>query len=111
MNNLTDGKDLNSYLLQDGLLMHHEINSRPVPCIRKGTIRQDIMKIYHDTQANGAHFGRDKTLKKIKARYFWNNMNSDINNYVKSCIHCNQNNPIRRKPAGRLKPSGPPEGV
>ncbi|CAF1149684.1 unnamed protein product [Rotaria sp. Silwood1] len=110
-NHLNDNKYINSYLLQDGLLMHYEQHSKPVPCVPKGEIRNDIMKIYHDTQANGAHFGRDKTIKKIKARYYWNTMNSDITNYVKSCIRCNQNNPIRCKPPGYLQPIEPPEGV
>ena len=91
--------------------MHYEQNSKPVPCVPKEEILNDIMKIYHDTQANGAHFGRDKTIKKIKARYYWNTMNRDIANYVNSCIRCNQNNPIRRKPPGHLKPIEPPEGV
>ncbi|CAF3858733.1 unnamed protein product [Rotaria magnacalcarata] len=91
--------------------MHHEPDKKPVPCVPTGYIRSDIMKIYHDTPANGAHFGRDKTLQKIKARYYWNNMNNDICNYIKSCIRCNQNNPIRRKPAGYLKPIEPPSGV
>ncbi|CAF2076323.1 unnamed protein product [Rotaria magnacalcarata] len=38
-------------------------------------------------------------------------MNNDIGNYVKPCIRCNQNNPIRRKPAGHLKPIESPFGV
>ena len=38
-------------------------------------------------------------------------MNHDIANYVNSCIRCNQNNPIRRKSLGHLKPIEPPEGV
>ena len=69
------------------------------------------MKIYHDTPANGAHFGRDKTIHKIQARYHWDNMTSDISNYVQSCLRCTQNNPIRRKPPGHLKSIEPPEGV
>ncbi|CAM4916565.1 unnamed protein product [Rotaria socialis] len=43
----------------------------PAPVIPKGRIRSDIMKIYHDTPANGAHFGRDRTINKIQQRYFW----------------------------------------
>ena len=73
-NNINNAKYFNPYLLQDGLLMFYEQNSKPVPCIPKEEIRNDTMKIYHDTQANGAHFGRDKTIKKIKARYYWNTM-------------------------------------
>ncbi|CAF2126492.1 unnamed protein product, partial [Rotaria magnacalcarata] len=66
---------------------------------------------YHDTAANGAHFGRNKTLHKIKQRYFWPSMYKDINNYIKSCILCAQFNPRRQKPPGTLKPIKPPDGV
>ncbi|CAF2192461.1 unnamed protein product [Rotaria magnacalcarata] len=33
------------------------------------------------------------------------------NNHIKSCIRCNQNNPIRRKPDGHLEPIKPSKGV
>lgn len=100
-----------SYFLSDGLLMHQEYNKKPVPCVPAGRFRTDIMKIYHDSPANGAHFGRDKTIEKIRTRYYWDNMVSDITNYVQSCFRCKQNNPIRRKPSGHLKPIEPPAGV
>jgi hypothetical protein len=109
--NIHHSRYANSYLLVDGLLMHRERNSKPVPCVPPGHFRSDIMKIYHDTPANGAHFGRDKTIQKIRTRYYWDNMISDISNYVQSCLRCNQNNPIRRKPPGHLKSIKPPEGV
>ncbi|CAF4223468.1 unnamed protein product [Rotaria magnacalcarata] len=83
----------------------------PVPVIPKGRIRSDIIKMYHDTPANGAHFGRNKTIQKIQQRYFWPNMISDIRHYVKSCLPCLQNNPLRQKPPGALKPIKPPEGI
>ncbi|CAF5198206.1 unnamed protein product [Rotaria magnacalcarata] len=86
-------------------------SSPPVPFVPKGRIRSDIIKIYHDTPANGAHFGRNRTTQKIKQRYFWPNMIEDIRNYVKSCIPCLQNNHRRQKPPGALKPIEPPEGV
>ncbi|CAF0910312.1 unnamed protein product [Rotaria sordida] len=50
-----------------------------------------------NTAANGAHFGRDKTIHKIKQRYFWPSMYKDIDNYIKSCIPCAQFNPRRQK--------------
>ncbi|CAF4296282.1 unnamed protein product, partial [Rotaria magnacalcarata] len=65
----------------------------PVPYVPQGDLRRTILHIYHDTAANGAHFGRNKTLHKIKQRYFWPSMYKDINNYIKSCILCAQFNP------------------
>ncbi|CAF1390000.1 unnamed protein product [Rotaria sordida] len=82
-----------------------------VPFVPKGRIRPDIIKIYHDTPANGAHFCRDRAIHEIQQRYFWPNMVADIQNHIKSCIPCLQNNHTRRKPPGALKPIKPPEGI
>lgn len=106
MSHITDFDD---YFIDDDLLMKKA--HPPVPFVPKGRIRSDIIKIYHDTPANGAHFGRNKTIQKIKQRYFWPNMTADIRNYVKSCIPCLQNNHSRQKPPGMLQPIKPPEGV
>ena len=110
-NNITDPRFAKNYKLTDGILMHFDSGSTPVPCVPRGKIRRDIMLIYHDTPANGAHFGRDKTLRKIRDRYYWDSMNTDISNHIQSCLHCRANNPIRRKPSGHLQPIASPEGV
>ncbi|CAM4981831.1 unnamed protein product [Rotaria socialis] len=97
------------YFIKNNLLMRRL--HPPVPYVPQGELRQTILKIYHDTAANGAHFGRDKTLHKIKTRYFWPSMYKDIDNYIKSCILCAQYNPRRHKTPGKLRPIEPPDGV
>ena len=106
MENIKDHAD---YFIEDNMLMKK--SSPSVPFVPSGRTRSDIIKIYHDTPANGAHFGRDKTIQKIQQRYFWPNMTTDIRNHLKSCIPCLQNNHQRQKPPGFLKPIEPPEGV
>jgi hypothetical protein len=98
-----------NYTIIDDLLMYR--SNPPVPYVPKGNMRTNIMKIYHDSPANGAHFGRDKTLYKIKQRYFWPSMTKDITNHVKTCLPCAKFNPRRRKPPGALQPLQPPNGV
>jgi hypothetical protein len=101
-----------NYVVEDGIVMRKQKLPLPtVPFVPTGRMRTDIMKIYHDTPANGAHFGRDKTMRKIQERYYWPSMNADINNYVRSCLPCAQNNHRRHKPYGKLKPIPPPEGI
>ncbi|CAF4472894.1 unnamed protein product [Rotaria socialis] len=82
-----------------------------VPFVPEGRIRADILKIYHDTPGNGAHFGRDKTTRKIQERYYWPTMIADIRNHVNSCLPCAQNNYRRQKLPGTLKPIQPPQGI
>lgn len=98
-----------SYFLKNNLLMRR--SKPPVPYVPVGSLRHSILHIYHDTAANGAHFGRDKTFSKIRQRYYWPSMCKDITNYVRSCLACAQNNPRRQKSPGSLRPIPPPEGV
>ncbi|CAF4250873.1 unnamed protein product, partial [Rotaria magnacalcarata] len=60
--------DFNNYFLKDDMLMKK--SSPLLPLVPKGRIRSAIIRIYHDTPANGAHFGRNRTTQKIKQRYF-----------------------------------------
>ena len=106
LNNIGTNK---KYYMENNLLMRRL--HPPVPYVPAGEIRKSILKIYHDTAANGAHFGRNKTLHKIRTRYFWPTMYKDIDNHVKSCILCAQHNPRRQKTPGKLRPIQPPEGV
>ncbi|CAF4334948.1 unnamed protein product, partial [Rotaria sp. Silwood2] len=102
-------KKYKNYMIKDNLLMRR--SKTPVPYVPQGDFRKTILQIYHDTAANGAHFGRDKKIHKIKQRYFWPSMYEDINNYIKSCIPCAQFNPRRQRNPGTLRPIKPPEGV
>ena len=105
-------KDHKQYIIEDGILLKKQTTSLPsVPFVPTGRIRADILKIYHDTPGNGAHFGRDKTIRKIQERYYWPTMVADIENHLKSCLPCAQNNYRRQKPPGKLKPIPPPDGI
>ena len=106
INNIKKHKE---YFIKNDMLMKKAYP--PVSVIPKGRIRSDIIKIYHDTAANGAHFGRDRTIQKIQHRYYWSNMISDIRNHMRSCPPCLENNPLPQKTPGALKPIKPPNGV
>lgn len=100
-----------NYSINEGLLMFHTSQGKVVPCVPSGKIRRDIITLYHDTPGNGGHFGRDKTIRKIRDRYYWHSMNNDIINHIRSCLRCTQNNPVRRRPPGHLQPIPSPEGT
>ncbi|CAF5188149.1 unnamed protein product, partial [Rotaria magnacalcarata] len=100
------------YFIEDRILFRQQQPPlTSVPFVPEGRIRVDILKIYHDTPGNGAHFGRDKTTRKIQERYYWPTMIADIRNHVNSCLSCAQNNYLRQKSPGTLKPIQPPQGI
>ncbi|CAM4849390.1 unnamed protein product [Rotaria magnacalcarata] len=101
-----------NYFIENGILLRKQQLPLPsVPFVPAGRIRADILKIYHDKPDNGAHFGRDKTTRKIQERYYWPTMITDIRNHLNSCLPCAQNNIRRQKLPGALKPIKPPEEI
>ena len=105
-------KNHKQYIIEDGILLRRQRSPLPlVPFVPVGRMRADILKIYHDTPGNGAHFGRDKTTRKIQERYYWPTIIEDIRNHISSCLPCAQNNHRRQKLPGKLKPIPPPDGI
>ena len=74
------------------------------------SLRAEVMSSLHDDQAGGAHFGIDKTYAKIKERYYWEGMLSDIQRWIQSCYPCQMRKSPRIVSRAPLKPievSGP----
>ena len=70
------------------------------PCITemlKQLVTRDgvpgILLACHDNPATGGHFGRDKTYKKIQARYWWKAMKTEIEEYIQNCEKCFEHKP------------------
>ncbi|KAJ8732934.1 hypothetical protein PYW07_015533 [Mythimna separata] len=62
----------------------------------------DLMKELHDAPTAG-HLGLDRTVKKIRERYFFPNMRSYVAKYIKDCELCQRYKPTNLKPAGLLQ--------
>jgi hypothetical protein len=37
------------------------------------------------------HQGIERTVEKVKSRYYWRGISKDVSAYVKGCMDCNQN--------------------
>jgi len=57
----------------------------------------------HDDETAG-HLGRDKTVDRVKLRYYWEGMDAWIDEYVRSCVKCQQTKESNQHPAGKLMP-------
>ena len=72
--------------LEHGLLVHHDKILVPQ------NARLDILAILHSS-----HRGTEAMIKDARKYYFWPNMNIEIADKVKSCIHCLENSPANQQ--------------
>lgn len=52
--------------------------------------KEIILRDHHDALLAG-HYGARRTLRKIREKYKWNGMTSDVKEYVKKCEKCQRN--------------------
>lgn len=99
-------KRTRSYLLENSILYkkHFSPNSLSKLLVIPDCLKNDVLLCFHDDPVSGAHLGFAKTYGKIKNRYFWPNMYTEIENYVKTCIHCQHRKNVPKAEAGLLQP-------
>jgi hypothetical protein len=69
-------------------------------------LRQTVFRLLHSNPTAG-HPGRDATLFNIRRSYYWPNLKSDIEEWVRNCDICQRTKVIHKKPHGELKPIDP----
>ncbi|KAL8143389.1 hypothetical protein V2J09_016421 [Rumex salicifolius] len=74
------------------------------------TTKLKIFQWLHDSSLGG-HSGRDATLHRIKALFFWPRMTVEVQNYVRNCSVCQQNKYDLATKPGLLQPLPIPAGV
>lgn len=80
----------------EGILYHMvSENSRKLPpghnfikqlCV-PAVLRRDVMLCYHDSKM-AAHPGVERNHASLRLKYYWPNMYSDIDKYVRTCEQC-----------------------
>jgi len=66
------------------------------------SLRLDTFKTVHGTPFGG-HLGYRKTLAKIRARFFWPRMATDIKIWILQCDSCQQNKPITKRTKAHMQ--------
>ncbi len=98
------------FQIRNGLLWYKQ-NWLHVP---KGRMRDVLLKECHDGSLMD-HGGVKRTTKFLKKSYYWPNLKADVEEYVKTCLTCQQNRTLDKKQAGLLQPllilEGPWENV
>ena len=69
-----------------------------------------LLRACHDDPITGAHFSTDRVYYKIRNLYWWPRMKFTIQQYIKSCLLCQQYNVSRKRKYGQLNSIPPPGG-
>jgi hypothetical protein len=92
-------KGINSHFhLCNGLLWYKQ-NQLYVP---KGRLRDVLLKECHDGPLAG-HRGTKCTITFLKKSYYWPNLKDNVEEYVKTCLICQQNQTLNKKQARLLR--------
>jgi transposase InsO family protein len=67
------------------------------------SLQARVLKACHD-DALGGHFGERRTLRKARQRFWWPEMASTVQYWVKSCANCQSRKQSTARPAGLLQP-------
>ena len=89
-----------NFTLEEGLLLY---NDRLVVPLGDQNLTTELIKEAH-TQVSTAHLGRDKTYHLLRPRYYWKNMLSDVERYIRNCNTCRRYHVPRDKTPGLLHP-------
>ena len=96
------------FLLKDGLVFRRSYSgeSPVLTLVLPKALRVEVLQALHDHVTSG-HLGVSKTYKKIKSRFFWPKMFSDVKAYVLSCKKCGGNKVCNQAPMGLMQPLPP----
>ena len=93
------GKKLEHFRLERGVVWFKQKRM----LVPKGKLRLALLKECHDGPVAG-HRGVKPTLAELVKNYYWPNLRDDVEQYLKSCVTCQQNRTQFRKEAGLLRP-------
>ena len=103
------------FLVKDGVLCCIFQESRGATPITQvvvpSSLTELVLKHLHD---ESGHFGKMKTIEKVRERFYWPGYESAVERWVKECPACQQRNPPQphpKAPLGTISASYPFEKV
>jgi hypothetical protein len=90
-----------SYQLKKGVL-YRKSGRRSIPKVVLPQAAVPMVFIYFHESPIGGHLGVNKTIKKLRAYFFWEAVNGDIRQRVKACHVCGLIKPAQNSKLGLL---------
>ncbi|GBG67262.1 hypothetical protein CBR_g88551 [Chara braunii] len=99
----SDHPPANHYRIADGYLLLHS-RGKDLLCVpRDRRLRTRLLGEYHDSRLAG-HFGVNRTIARLRHRFLWPDLITDVTRYCDSCEVCRRSKPRNRNPYGELHP-------
>lgn len=93
------------FILSDGILYRYgpeECEEETACLVIPEHERDSILVEYHDAPTAG-HLGVERTLDRMKSKYYWPGMRQTVAAHLKRCVECQRYKADNRKPAGLLQ--------
>ncbi|GBG69500.1 hypothetical protein CBR_g4193 [Chara braunii] len=99
----SDHPPTSSYRITDGYVLLH-MRGKDLLCVPQDRIlRTRLLGEYHDSRLAG-HLGIARTLARLRQRFHWPDIISNVNRYIQSCAVCHRNKGRHRLLYRELKP-------
>ncbi|GBG80404.1 hypothetical protein CBR_g30869 [Chara braunii] len=96
------------YCIVDGYLLVHS-QGKDLLCIPHDRhLRTRLLGEYHDSRL-ADHFGVNRTIARLRQRFRWPDLITDVTRYCDSCEVCRRSKPRNRSPYGELCPMSIPQ--
>ncbi|GBG88362.1 hypothetical protein CBR_g47060, partial [Chara braunii] len=97
------------YRIQEGYLLVHS-RGKDLLCVPNDShLRTRLLGEFHDAPASG-HFGVNRTLGRLRQRFYWPDLLKDATRYCESCEVCRRCKSRNHHPFGKLHPLPVPLG-
>lgn len=93
------------YTISDGILYRYSLESddgEDSCLVVPEHERRQVMADLHDAPTAG-HFGVERTLSRVRSRFYWPGMRAFVTEYIRECVPCQRYKADNRKPAGLLQ--------
>ncbi|GBG85687.1 hypothetical protein CBR_g40419 [Chara braunii] len=99
----SDHPPASHYRIADGYLLLHS-RGKDLLCVpRDRRLRTRLLWEYHDSRL-ADHFRVNRTIARLRQRFRWPDLITDVTRYCDSCEVCRRSKPRNRNPYGELRP-------
>ncbi|GBG59757.1 hypothetical protein CBR_g54860 [Chara braunii] len=99
----SDHPSASHYRIVDGYLLLHS-RGKDLLCVpRDCRLRTRLLGEHHDLQL-AVHFGVKRTIARLRQRFRWPDLITDVTRYCDSGEVCRRSKPRKRNPYGELRP-------